>query len=83
MHVSLGSCDHLPPIWGLTWPNGRAAASSAALAFTVIPRCSPLELVRLWCGADWLQVTVNHWRVLVSACGYVFKRAVGFRGFQL
>jgi hypothetical protein len=25
------------------------AASSASAAFTVIPRCSPLGLVRLWC----------------------------------
>jgi hypothetical protein len=23
---------------------------SASATFTVIPRCSPLDLVRLWCG---------------------------------
>lgn len=47
---SLGSCDHLRPDRVLTWANGRAVASSGPDACTVIPRCSPLCLVRLWCG---------------------------------
>lgn len=34
----------------LIWANGRGAASSGRAAFTVTPRCSPLDLVRLWCG---------------------------------
>lgn len=34
----------------LTWANGSAVASSGSAAITVIPRCSPLDLVRLWCG---------------------------------
>lgn len=48
--ISLGSCDHLGSVWMLTWANGWAGASSGSDAFTVIPRCSPLYLVRLWCG---------------------------------
>lgn len=34
---------------GLTWGNGRARASVGSAAFTVVPRRSPLVLVRLWC----------------------------------
>ncbi len=34
----------------LTWANGRTAASSAFVAFTVVTRCPPLDLVRLWCS---------------------------------
>jgi hypothetical protein len=30
--------------------NGPGAALSALPVFTVVPRCSPLDLVRLWCG---------------------------------
>lgn len=38
------------PVGALTCTNGRAVASSGSAAFTVTPRCSPLYLVRLWCG---------------------------------
>lgn len=34
---------------GLTWSNGRIFAPSGWAAFPVIPRCSALDLVRLWC----------------------------------
>lgn len=46
----MGSCDHLRLVRSLTWVNGRIAASSGWAAFPVVPRCSPLVLVRLWCG---------------------------------
>jgi hypothetical protein len=42
----------LRAVRALTWVNGWAVASSGTVAFTVIPRCSPLDLVRLWCEAD-------------------------------
>lgn len=48
--LSLGSCDHLRAARTLTSTNGSGATSSGWAAFTVIPRCSPLDLVRLWCG---------------------------------
>jgi hypothetical protein len=44
--ISLGSCDHLRPVCALTWANGLGVASSGRAAFTVIPRCSPLDLLR-------------------------------------
>jgi hypothetical protein len=34
----------------LTWANGRIVGSWTWAAFPVIPRCSPLDLVRMWCG---------------------------------
>lgn len=34
----------------MNWGNALAAASSGRTAFTAIPRCSPPDLVRLWCG---------------------------------
>lgn len=36
-------------------------------AFTVVPRCSPLDLVRLWCEALWLLLAVDHLQAYVSA----------------
>jgi hypothetical protein len=48
--ISLGSCGHLRQVRVLTWANGCGAASSGPAAFTVVPRCSPLVLVHLWCG---------------------------------
>ena len=47
--LNLGSCDHLEPVQLLTWANGVGVASLVLAAFTVIPRCFPLGLVRLWC----------------------------------
>ncbi|MGX1271315.1 hypothetical protein RKD18_004509 [Streptomyces phaeoluteigriseus] len=45
----MGRCGHLGPVgllnWGFTWHR----VSSPSVAFTVVPRCSPLDLVRLWC----------------------------------
>lgn len=40
----------LRPVRGMTWANGYGMASLDSPAFTVIPRCSPHYLVRLWCG---------------------------------
>lgn len=55
--ISLGSCDHLRSVRLLTWWNGHDTASSGPAAFTVVPRCSPLDLVRLWCGPSrWLHL---------------------------
>ncbi|GAA2901734.1 MULTISPECIES: hypothetical protein [Streptomyces] len=34
----------------LTWANALGMAASGRAAFTVVPRYSPLYLVRLWCG---------------------------------
>lgn len=48
-NISLGSCGHLWHVRALTWGNGCHTASSCPTAFTVVPRCSPLNLVRLWC----------------------------------
>jgi hypothetical protein len=48
--LSLGSCGHLGLVRALTWGNGRIVASSGWVDFPAIPRCSPLDLVRLWCG---------------------------------
>lgn len=50
--LSLGSCDHLWPTRTLTWADARGAASPSSATFTVVPRCSPSNLVRLWCGSD-------------------------------
>jgi hypothetical protein len=44
--ISLGSCELLRPVRTLTWANGERAAPSDSAAFTVVPRCSPLVLVR-------------------------------------
>jgi hypothetical protein len=57
--ISLGSCGHLGVLRGLTCANGRVRASSAPLAFTVIPRCSPLNLVRLWCRPHGIETTLG------------------------
>jgi hypothetical protein len=43
----------------LTWPNVRTEASSGPLAFTVIPRCSLLDLVRLWCRRHGVETTLG------------------------
>ncbi len=48
--LSSGSCGHLWSVRGLTWGNSLGGTSSDMAAFPVIPRCSPLDLVRLWCG---------------------------------
>lgn len=45
--LSLGSCDHLRPVYALSWANGDTVAPSGEATFTVIPRCSPPDLVRL------------------------------------
>ena len=50
--LSLGSCGHLGLVLALTWADGRGVVPSSLAAFPVIPRCSPLLLVRLWCGAE-------------------------------
>jgi hypothetical protein len=44
----LGKCGHLRAVLGLTWANGRLVLPLGSAAFTVIPHCSPLDLVRLW-----------------------------------
>lgn len=48
--LSLGSCGHLTPAWGLTWANGLGAAPLASTTFPAVPLCSPPYLVRLWCN---------------------------------
>lgn len=48
--LSLGSCGQLEPVRELTWVNDQIGASRAWAAFPVIPRCSPPDLVRLWCA---------------------------------
>jgi hypothetical protein len=44
----------------LNWANGLVEASSGSVAFTVVPRCSPLDLVRLWCGVGRSHLRVTH-----------------------
>lgn len=46
----LESCGQLGPAVALTWSNGQFVVSAVSVAFTVIPRCSPLDLVRLRCA---------------------------------
>jgi hypothetical protein len=48
--LSLGSCDQLSPNRALICANGRGTALSGAGTFTVAPRCSPPDLVYLWCA---------------------------------
>jgi hypothetical protein len=48
--ISLGSCGHLRLIGALTWVNGRGLVSFPSVPCPVIPRCSPPDLVPLWCG---------------------------------
>lgn len=48
--LSLGSCGTPVPIRTLVCENGLAMASLGSAPFTVGPRCSSLDLVRLWCG---------------------------------
>lgn len=50
--LSLGSCGHLRPIGALTWASDCPVALPGSTAFPMIPRCSPLDLVRLWCGGE-------------------------------
>ena len=57
--LSLGSCEHFQTAGSLTWANSRCATSSGWVVFTVIPRCSPLYLVRLWCRAAAPSVRLN------------------------
>lgn len=47
--LSLGSCGHLRLAGLLNWAFTWHRVSSPSVAFTVVPRCSPLYLVRLWC----------------------------------
>lgn len=47
----LGKLVCLEPVGALAWGNGWAVTSSTPGAFTVIPRWSPLDLVRLWCSS--------------------------------
>jgi len=44
--LSLGSCDHLQPVRALSWANARFTLLPGSAAFTLVPRCSPLVLVR-------------------------------------
>ncbi|MFD5815086.1 hypothetical protein [Streptomyces sp. NPDC127038] len=44
----MGSCGHSGPVRTLTWVNGPAVVPSGSATLIVIPRCSPLDLVRLW-----------------------------------
>lgn len=79
--LSLGSCDHLRLARVLTWVNGRVMAYLGSVAFTVVPRCSPPDLVRLWCGrphgagarcpVGGLRhgVRRNHWRLVRVGAG--------------
>ena len=48
--LSLGSCGSLRPGRSLSWANGLDDVPLCLAVFTVIPRCSPPDLVRLWCG---------------------------------
>lgn len=48
--LSLASCGSLWSERSLTWVNGWGSVPSDLAAFTVIPRCSPADLVRLWCA---------------------------------
>lgn len=63
--ISLGSCGHLGLVLALTWADGRGVVPSGLAAFPVIPRCSPLYLVRLWCTG------------VVSDCPYAAECWVG------
>lgn len=49
-NTSLGSCGHLRLAWGLTRASVRDLALVSPVAFTVLPCCSPLDLVRSWCA---------------------------------
>ena len=48
--ISLGSCDYVRLHRALTCANDSGMASLGSAVVTVVPRCSPLDLVRLWCG---------------------------------
>jgi hypothetical protein len=50
--ISLGSCRRLRLVRPLNWANGRGASWLGCVAFPVIPRCFPPDLVRLWCRAN-------------------------------
>lgn len=50
--INLGNCGHLLPGWSLTWAKARGAATTGLAAFTVVPRCSPPDLV----GSAGLQI---------------------------
>ena len=45
----MGSCGHLRLVRALAWANVLVVVASGRVAFTVIPRYSPLYLVRLRC----------------------------------
>lgn len=55
--LSLGSCGLLRAVSSLTWVNDRGMDSEGSALFTVVSRCSPLDLVRLWCRVNgpWLR----------------------------
>lgn len=46
--ISLGSCEFLESVEALTSVKGRLEAGGDPLS--VIPRCAPSDLVRLWCA---------------------------------
>ncbi|WEP01042.1 sigma factor (plasmid) [Streptomyces sp. FXJ1.172] len=43
---------HLGSMWALPWGDGVTSESQSLVAFTVIPPCFPLVLMRLWCGRN-------------------------------
>ncbi|TQK52044.1 hypothetical protein FBY35_2469 [Streptomyces sp. SLBN-118] len=47
--LSLGSCGDPGLVLRLTTAFGRCAGPAGTIAGTVVPRCSKLDLVRLWC----------------------------------
>jgi hypothetical protein len=49
-NLSLGSCDHARPVRSLTWDDRHVRTLSGVVAFTVVSRCSPPDLVRLRCS---------------------------------
>jgi hypothetical protein len=57
--IRLGPHVRLQRVGALTWVNGLDRALPGSAAFTVVPRTSPLVLLRLWCGANWSQLTVG------------------------
>lgn len=71
-YMTLGSCGHLWAAEALTCANGRRAGPSGSATFTPIPRCSPLDLVRLWCG---LLRTWCRWAPATSCFGGTDSRA--------
>ncbi|GAA4307993.1 hypothetical protein GCM10023086_26720 [Streptomyces venetus] len=44
--LSLGNCGHLRTVRALIWANVQSAPFLGSTVFTVVPRWSPLDLVR-------------------------------------